>query len=199
MKVAVPKRGEVHSAFTTLLKRLSGSVKRINEHAASRMRRGDYAGAEAWAQVGTALHEFRERALGLRAEWQALCRDAGGKGRKPSRKKRGPITPLWEYYQPILRAIVQAGGEARRSEIEPVVFKVMEARLQPGDVEISGGRRPRWQNSIRRARRQLIKEGWISVGGSKGVWRVTEKGRVAATRQRPSATAKAAREGIEPG
>lgn len=191
MKVTVPKRGEVNSAFKNLFKRLGGSVKRINEHAASRMRRGDYAGAEAWAQVGTALGEFRERALELREQWQTLCRDAGGRRRKPPRKKRGPTTPLWEYYQPILRAIVQAGGQARRSDIEPLVFKVMEAHLQPGDVEPSGGRRPRWQNNIRRARKQLIKEGWISVNGPKGVWRVTEKGRVAATRQRPSATAKA--------
>ncbi len=191
MRVAVPKRGEVNSAFTTLLKRLGGSVNRINEHAASRMRRGDYAGAEAWVQVGTALGEFRERALELREQWQVLCRDAGGRGRKRPRKKRGPTTPLWEYYQPILRAIVQAGGDARRSDIEPVVFKFMEAHLQPGDVEPSGGRRPRWQNNIRRARKQLIREGWLSSGASKGLWRVTEKGRIAAKRQRPPESPKA--------
>ena len=198
MRVAVPKRGEVHSAFKTLLKRLSGSVKRINEHAASRMRRGDYTGAEAWVQLGTALGEFRSRTLDLQGEWKGLCRDAGGKRHRQTRKKRGPTTPLWEYYQPILRAIVQAGGEARRSDIEPVVFKVMEARLQPGDVELSGGRRPRWQNSIPRARKQLIREGWLSSGGSKGLWRVTEKGRIAAARQRSPASGKAGREGMEP-
>ncbi len=198
MRVAVPKRGEVNSAFKTLLKRLGGSVNRINEHAASRMRRGDYAGAEAWAQVGTTLREFRGRALELREEWQALCRDAGGKGRKTPRKKRGSTTPLWEYYQPILQAIIQVGDSGQRRDIEPVVFKLMEARLHPGDLEVSGGGRPSWQNSIRRTRKHLIKEGWISAGGSKGVWRVTEKGRVAAARQRPSASPKAGREGMEP-
>lgn len=189
MKLTIPKRSEVHSAFKTLLKRLDGVLNGINKHAAKRVRRGDYAGAEAWVQVGTALGEFRKRTSGLREEWKALCRDAGGKKppglRRPSKKRRGPTTPLWGFYQPILRAIVQAGGQARRPDIEPVVFEVIEARLRPGDLEVAGGGRPRWQNNIRRARKQLIKEGWLSSDGSRGLWRVTEKGRIAATRQRP--------------
>ena len=191
MKVRVPRSFEVNSTLKTLLKRLDGVLKRTNEQAARLVRRGDYAGAEAWVRVGTLLGDFRKKALGLRDEWRLLCREAAGKvpqiSVKPPKKNRQPTTPLWEYYQPILKALVQAGGEARRPELDPLVLQVMEDRLQPGDHEVAGGGRPHWQNSIRRARKQLIKEGWLSEDGSKGMWRITEKGRAAATRQRPPA------------
>ncbi len=189
MKARVPRSFEVNSAFKMLLKRLDGALKRTNEQAARFVRRGDYAGSEAWVRVGTLLGVFKKKTLGLRDEWKVLCREAMGKeppapgnSRKKNRQSR---TPVWEFYQPILKALVQVGGEARRPEIEPVVFQLMEGRLQPGDLEVAGGGRPHWQNSVRRARKPLIREGWLSEDGSKGLWRITEKGKAAATRQRP--------------
>jgi len=184
MRVTIPKRGEVHSAFKALLGRLGESIKQVNERAAKRMRRGDYDGAERWVQIGTNLGEFRKRVFELREGWGALCLGARRKKHQAAKRGRGPSTPLWEFYQPILQAIVRAGGQAPRKEIEGAVFELIQTRLQPGDLEASGGR-TRWQNSIRRARKQLIKEGWLSADGSKDLWRVTEKGRAAATRQRP--------------
>lgn len=190
MKAKVLGSFEVSSSLKTLRKRLDAVLKRSNEQAANIVRRGDYADAEGWVRVGTLLGEFKKKTLALREEWKVLCREATGKGLpvagKPKKKTRQSTSPAWEFYQPILKALVQVGGEARRPDVEPLVFQLMEGRLLPGDLEVAGGGRPHWQNSIRRARKPLIKEGWLSEDGSKGMWRITEKGKAAATRQRPS-------------
>jgi len=190
MKARVLRSFEVSSSLKALLKQVDAVLKRTNEQAANLVRRGDYADAEGWVRVGTLLGEFRKKTLAFREEWKVLCREATGKGLpiagKPGKKTRQSTTPVWEFYQPILKALVQIGGEARRPDVEPLVFQLMGSRLMPGDLEMAGGERPHWQNSIRRARKPLIKEGWLSEDGSKGMWRITEKGKAAATRQRPS-------------
>ena len=89
------------------------------------------------------------------------------------------MTPLWGYYQPILKAIVAAGGECLRSDIEAALEA--EDFLQGADRSPMSGGHERWKVMIRWARKPLRAEGWIEDEIGKK-WRVTDEGRKAADR-----------------
>jgi len=95
--------------------------------------------------------------------------------------RQSETTPLWGYYQPILRAIAAAGGECARSDIEVAFEKFSDGLLRPGDRRVLAGGRERWQVMIRRARKPLKTEGWIAPGAGT-TWKITEAGRQTADR-----------------
>ena len=64
-------------------------------------------------------------------------------------------TPLWEFYQPILKIIVAAGGECARNDIEAAIEKSAETFLKPGDRRLLFGGRERWRFMIQRAKKSL--------------------------------------------
>ena len=101
---------------------------------------------------------------------------------------KGEVTPLWGYYQPILKAIVAAGGECLRSDIESAIEA--DDFLQVADRSPMSGGRERWKVMIRRARKPLLAEGWIEDEISTK-WRVTDEGRKAADRRDRRRDAKA--------
>jgi hypothetical protein len=139
------------------------------------MAKGDYESAETLATRGRAIREFLGAFDALIEQWRNLS-DVDG------RILTAASTPLWAYYQPILRALVDAGGAATRTELEPRVEQLMTGTFLLADrVEMARGRE-RWQVMIRRARRALAAEGWIEDGASK-VWRITDSGRKTAERE----------------
>ena len=151
------------------------TLKGLNQAAATRMARGDYAGAEALAGKGREIAQFQQQTDALLRAW----RDVSGSGPKTGKAAKGEVTPLWGYYQPILKAIVAAGGECLRSDIESAIE--VDDFLQEADRSQMSGSRDRWKVMIRRARKPLRAEGWIEDEKSKK-WRVTDEGRKAADR-----------------
>ncbi len=133
------------------------------------MAKGDYATAEMLAAKGKEIRGFQSEIEVLRKRWREVC----GGGDRAAKKT---TTPLWQYYQPILQALVQAGGECRRSDIEPKVEQLISTSLQAGDHSAMGRGRERWQVMIRRARKSLVAEGWIEADSGK-LWRITAAGR----------------------
>ena len=132
------------------------------------MSKGDYAGAESLAAKGRELQQFMLEVDVTAQRWRAL-----NSGAKEKRAKQ--TTPLWSFYQPILVAIEQCGGQATLAEIEPRVQKIMESTLMNGDIAVGVHGRPRWSQAVRRARKHLVGEGWVEY--RKGTYRLTEKGR----------------------
>ena len=151
------------------------TLKGLNQAAAKRMARGDYAGAEALAGKGRDIAQFQQQTDALLRAW----RDVSGRGSKTGKAAKGEVTPLWGYYQPCLKAIVAAGGECLRSDIEAALEA--DDFLQGADRSPMSGGRERWKVMIRRARKPLRAEGWIEDEISTK-WRVTDKGRKAADR-----------------
>lgn len=168
----VPDAKGVVKAIRAVQAAAKKSLKGLNATAAQRMAKGDYPKAEMLAAKGKEIREFQSEIETLRKRWREVC---GGDDR--TAKKAG--TPLWLYYQPILQALAQAGGECRRSELEPRVERLMGASLQAGDRLTTVRGAERWQVMIRRARKPLIAEGWIEIGTGK-IWRITPGGRRAA-------------------
>ncbi len=138
------------------------------------MARGDYDGATRLAEKGREIQSFQAELEALQARWSEIRQKDTKTG--SGRKSR---TPLWNYYKPILRALIELGGEAKRAEIEPLVERSMQDEFLPGDRETNARGRERWQVMVRRARRHLVEEGWIE-GGQSQVWRITPRGRDAA-------------------
>jgi len=136
------------------------------------MARGDYERAQALAANGKALQQFVHEVDALRDRWKQLS-SIGPKGKKNDR------LPQWEYYQPILSALVQAGAEATASSLEPLVEKLLDGKLKSADLARNSHGIEKWRIMIKRARRHLAAEGWIE--DRKGAtWKLTDSGRRAA-------------------
>jgi Mrr N-terminal domain len=148
------------------------SLKGLNRVASQKMVKGDYAAAEVLAGKGKEIRQFQLEIEALRKRWRELC----GAG---DRAGKHPDSPLWLYFQPILQALVQAGGECRRVGLEGRVGSLMSSSLQQGDRETLAHGRDRWRVMIQRARKHLVAEGWIEDCPGP-VWRITDAGRKAA-------------------
>lgn len=145
----------------------------VNLAASKRLAKGDYGAAEVLVAKGRGVSDFVTEVDGLSKRWKEM---RGTKGLAGARA----VTPLWRYYQPVLRALVQLGGEAGRADLEPVVEKQMLGTLQPADRALMPRGRERWREMIRRSHKPLVAEGWVVKGP---VWRITEAGRKAAERE----------------
>lgn len=165
----IPQANEVVKALRVLRSSTRKSLKALNSDAGRRMAKGDYATAEMLADKGKEIRGFQSEIEVLRKRWREV---RGGSDRAAKKA----TTPLWQYYQPILKALVQAGGECRRSDIEPKVEQLISASLEAGDRLAMGRGRERWQVMIHRARKPLIAEGWIEADSGK-LWRITAAGR----------------------
>ena len=170
----VPNSKEVGQSLKAVRSAVKQALKELNQSAGQLMAKGDYSSAEALAAKGREIQEFQAQIEVLQQRWREL-RGSGDDGSASTKA----TTPLWAYYQPILKALAEAGGESRIVDLEPSVERNLGEMLQPSDrVEMSHGRQ-RWQVMIRRARKHLVTEGWIEDGSGR-IWRITESGRRAA-------------------
>jgi len=169
---ALRHAGGVERALRSLRIAVERALRGLNQAAAQLMARGDYSAAEALASKGREIQQFQAEVGGLQQRWREL------RGRA-ARKPKMSATPLWAYFQPILKALVQAGGECRRSDLEPRVERLLGSEMPPGDRATTRRGAERWRVMVRRARRHLASEGWIENGRGP-IWRITDAGRRAA-------------------
>jgi hypothetical protein len=93
-------------------------------------------------------------------------------------------TPLPEsldlaaYELSILRALVERGGRASRSEVLAAVEEAMAGRHGERDLEALPSGPPRWRARIGKVRARLVGRGWLAAGGrGPGCrWELTELG-----------------------
>lgn len=171
----IPDARGVDRALAATKKAVKSALKGLNQSAAQQMARGDYATAEALAARGRAIQQFQSELDSLHERWRELRRGDAAEGSKKD------ATPMWSYYQPILRALADRGGAARRADLEPAVERLMSRAFQPSDRDPLARGLQRWQVMIRRARKHLVAEGWIEAGAGME-WRITESGMQAAKR-----------------
>lgn len=171
----VPKAGEVDRALKAVVRAVENSLTVLNGRAGKVMATGKYEKAQALAERGLQVKSFIQEVEGLRKRWRELRR-----GSKATRKNKQEKTPLWAYYQPILRALDAVGGEAKRQTLMVEAEKQLASSFKDGDRDaMSGGRLERWQVMVLRSRKHLVQEGWIEPGTGT-VWRITSAGRRAA-------------------
>jgi hypothetical protein len=95
------------------------------------------------------------------------------------RIRKGLRTPETAFFSPILQALSDVGGSAKRSEVFLILEQSMRDVLKPIDYHIlsSEAEQIRWQNSAQWARNLMVKEGLLRVDSPVGIWEITEKGR----------------------
>ncbi len=163
------RASEVTQALKASETAVKEAIRQLNRTAGTLMAKGDYSGAEELASRGRKMQDFQAKVHELRRAWKEIKSGATGSA-------GGPKTPLWVYYQPILKALVEAGGSARRSELEPAVRVVLGSELQPGDETPMARGRARWRVMIQRARKHMVSEGWLETGTG-SMWKITKEGR----------------------
>ena len=134
------------------------------------MSKGDYTSAEAWAAKARELQQFSDGVESICNRWREVS-----SGRATGTKKA--VTPQWQFYQPILKALKDCGGEATLLQLEPAVERNMGPVLQAGDRVLMARGRARWKVMIRRTRKHLVHEGWIE-SRSGPTWRITDSGKI---------------------
>jgi Mrr N-terminal domain len=171
----IPHAKVVAKAIRSVRSAIQKSLEGVNQLAGQRMAKGDYQNAELLIAKAKELRQFQSEVDAVAQKWREVC--ATGKGKQSATKQT--TTPLWQYYQPILRSLIQLGGECRRPELETSVHDLMAAVLLPGDNSASASGQERWRKMIQRSRKHLIAEGWIEKQPGT-IWRITESGRRAA-------------------
>jgi len=175
---------QVEKAFVNVERKVKDSLRKINREAGRLLSNSDYVGMEAHVQVARAVQGFQSDLAVLWAKWRDLSRQ--GKQKNGGKEE---TTPLWSYYQPLLRMLVELGGDATRHEIENAYEEHLQELAKNGDKEIMGNGSPRWKVMIRRARKPMIKEGFLD-SSKKGRWSITGVGRQAAQSKRLGPTEK---------
>lgn len=171
----IPHAREVSKAMRSLKSSVKTVWKGVNRAAGKAITKGNYGVGEELAARGRTMKEFLGAVEALEREWRTLARGSAGVAGKQAPAR----LPQWEYYQPILQALLELGGEARKSEFEPLVERLLAGRLQAADRELMSGGRERWRVMVNRARRHLRTEGWIMDRGGTA-WRISPAGRQAA-------------------
>ena len=166
---AIPRASEVAQALKASEIAVKEALRELNRTAGTLMTKGDYSGAEELASKGRQMQEFQVKVHELCRAWKEIRSGA-------TAGSDVPRTPLWVYYQPILTALADAGGSARRSDLEPAVRIALASQLQSSDDTPMAGGKARWQVMIRRARKHMVSEGWLGTGNGP-MWRITEEGR----------------------
>lgn len=172
----IPGGSGVVRALRGVKKELKGALRQTHLHAAKMLAKGNYEGAQSLVKVAQSMRGFAEEIETLSAKWRNLGPNSEG---RPAGEER---TPLWSYYELILQALSAENGRASTpalfSHLEQGVGKVLKA----SDFEPMSNGRPRWQAMVKRARRHMVKEGFIEKGGGTE-WRITAAGRRAAVGQ----------------
>jgi hypothetical protein len=101
--------------------------------------------------------------------------------KKRTRAARGTLLPEDRYQAPLLRALVDAGGQAPYREIVDAVGRELKSELLPADFETLDSGTVRWQSRLQFVRLRLIERGYLDRETPRGIWGITDEGRHALT------------------
>ena len=198
---------DVAVAFDILVEEIEVYITTLQANGSKAILSGDYAGVQAVLDRATGLTDFRDRALALAKEWTRLvsprqgafptappiaaapartsARADGkaqkGKAQRYARLARGLRTPEETFYQPILRALVDAGGAAPMKTVLARVKVAVQGALREVDFQSIGSdpEMVRWTNTAQWARHSMVKEGLLKDNSPRGIWEISDAGRAA--------------------
>ena len=148
---------------------LKTAIREINSQAAKKVARGDYGASQEMVELAKAVQKFTADAKEFNERWSAISKQRKG-------KPRAETTPVWEYYRLIARAIAGLGGDSQLRRNSTLDKKECIERPEAGDILEAPKGLPVWQRALSKARRPMIKEGFLKAGGA-GKWKLTKSGR----------------------
>jgi len=183
----------VSGAFEMLLEEIEAEIDFINKVGARSLEGRDYEGAREALGRASRATTLRDKLVSLRKEWEALTVSHRGDEEEEMTRaersnvghlQRGLRTPEKAYYQPILEALNELGGSARMNDVVVRVEQLMKGVLIRVDYEplASDPEMLRWRNTAQWARNSMVKEGLLKSDSPRGIWEISEAGRMALTR-----------------
>ena len=88
--------------------------------------------------------------------------------------------PQKAFRKPLLKILLEMGGRAYASDIKRVIGPKVAPMLSDVDYKSVSSGDPRWWNAICWERADLVREGYFSNDSPRGIWELTDKGRLAA-------------------
>lgn len=180
----------VFAAFEILLEEIETEIDLINKVGARAFERRDYDGVKEAIKRADRATTLRDNIASLRKEWETLTVPHRGneeeeeamraERRNLGRLQRGMRTPESAYYQPILRVLNELGGSAKMNDVLVKVEQAMRGILKQVDYEpLTSGLDMRWRNTAQWARNSMVRDGLLKSNSPKGVWEITDAGRLA--------------------
>jgi negative regulator of replication initiation len=105
---------------------------------------------------------------------------------KRTRAAAGTLLPEVRYELPLLKALVDTGGQAPYREVVEAVGRELKDDLLPADFENLNSGAVRWQSRLQFVRLRLIERGYLDKDAPRGVWVITDQGRAALAEGQPS-------------
>lgn len=132
-------------------------------------------------QIGHSAPESATELPASEASTRRLIRSSG----HSARQLRGPRTQEYDFYIPILAALVQLGGEAPARQVLQIVEQKMMDDFTPDDLLPipSSPNYPRWDKTANWARQELAELGYIVRPGRYGIWEISDSGRAYLTKE----------------
>src|ERR1700756_5130209 len=105
MGVGMKTLSKIGRQITQLRRDLKLAVKEVNSQAARKLGQGNYAASQEMVALAKAVQQFTIETKDLHERW---------KGIRTQRVRRSAveITPVWEYYCLVARALASLGGES---------------------------------------------------------------------------------------
>ena len=105
------------------------------------------------------------------------------KPNRTPRLRRGAKTPQEEFKEPILKALIELGGEGKTRDVLQRVERLMRAKLLPIDYEKYDDGLEKWDKTAQWTRIELIDEGLMDRNAPRGIWKISELGCKAISRK----------------
>lgn len=103
--------------ISQLRRELKTAVKEVNGQAARKLAQGNYEASQGMVALAKAVQQFAIETKEFNERWNAIRKQQSG-------KPKAKITPVWEYYRLIARAISNVGGETTFEEIVEWITKM---------------------------------------------------------------------------
>lgn len=168
----IPGGKEVEQSIKATLKNVKIAIKEIKDHASKMLAKGDYEGAEKLIPKAQEVEAFKGDVEVLSKRWREIER---GPYEADRRKKKS--IPLWKYYVPTLRALIELGGTAKVDLIEGKAEHFFSEIFVNEDPN-SSGLPSELKRMVKRALRSMEKEGFVRRDNKE--WHITPSGRKAA-------------------
>jgi hypothetical protein len=159
---------KVGRQIAQIRRELKTAVKEVNGQAARKLAQGNYDASQEMVALAKAVQQFAVETKEFNERWSAISK-------QQKLKPKAETTPVWEYYRVVARAISNLGGESGFEEIVDWIKKNAVDELKPGDVLMGRKGLPIWQSAVSKARRPMIKEGFLEKIAGK--WKLTKSGK----------------------
>ena len=174
-------------AFSFLLEVVGVAFQDSLSRSNAAARRGEFETVEVEVEKQKNLVSARGQLNVLQELWSGLVGEYKP-GKRPKRTRRhtrtgkrlprGVKTSQKAFVLPILTALEQLEGNGRMAEVLDIVGRLVSDTLNKHDLSQLKNGLIRWRNTAQWARQQMKGEGLLADDSPRGVWEITERGRV---------------------